>query len=260
MERTCVRAVEMGLPAIAFTEHADFGARTVPAGALDAVLGTPATSDGVVTPPELDVSGYLECLHQCRDRFPGLRIISGVELGEPHRHGRAAGKMLDSGDFDRVLGSLHSIQSPPGGRRFVDTSHLYGERPAAQVVRDYLAELLHLIEGSDVFAVLAHIDYPARFWPAAAGPYVPEVFEDEFRSVLRTLAHTGRALEVNTTVPLHPRIVHWWYQEGGEAVTFGSDAHDPATLAHGFSDAAAMVEAHGFRPGHHPYDLWTRSG
>ena len=38
----------------------------------------------------------------------------------------------------------------------------------------------------------------------------------------------------------------------------GSDAHDPTVLARGFSDAAAMVEAHGFRPGRHPYDFWRR--
>jgi histidinol-phosphatase (PHP family) len=43
-------------------------------------------------------------------------------------------------------------------------------------------------------------------------------------------------------------------------MTFGSDAHDPTGLAFGFGEAAAtMVEAHGFRPGRHPYDFWTRS-
>ncbi|HEY9469926.1 MAG TPA: hypothetical protein VIQ76_09970 [Propionibacteriaceae bacterium] len=35
-------------------------------------------------------------------------------------------------------------------------------------------------------------------------------------------------------------------------------AHDPTVLALGFGDAAAMVEAHGFRPGRHPYDFWRR--
>jgi histidinol-phosphatase (PHP family) len=61
-------------------------------------------------------------------------------------------------------------------------------------------------------------------------------------------------------VPLHPEIVRWWHEEGGDAVTFGSDAHHPAALAHGFPEAAAMAEAHGFRPGRHPYDFWARSG
>jgi histidinol-phosphatase (PHP family) len=43
MERSCARAVGLGLPSVAFTDH-------------------------------------------CRDKFPGLRILSGAELGEPHWH------------------------------------------------------------------------------------------------------------------------------------------------------------------------------
>lgn len=155
-----------------------------------------------------------------------------------------------------MLGSLHSL---PVGQRFFEMPDMYRQRPAADVVRDYLAELARLITGSTVFAVLAHIDYPIRYWPAEAGPYDPRAFQDEFRHALRALAQDGRALEINTRAPLHPEIVRWWHDEGGDAVTFGSDAHDPTMLAHGFADAAAMAEAHGFQPGRHPYDLWTRS-
>jgi histidinol-phosphatase (PHP family) len=76
---------------------------------------------------------------------------------------------------------------------------------------------------------------------------------------MRVLAVSGRALEVNTAVPLPAAVVRWWREEGGEAITFGSDAHDPTLLASGFAEAAAMVEAYGFRPGRHPFDLWTRT-
>src|SRR5437879_12483238 len=67
MEATCRRAVQIGLPAIAFTEHADF---------VDTVH------------PDLrpfDVPAYLSEIERCRSLFPRLRILSGVELGEPHR-------------------------------------------------------------------------------------------------------------------------------------------------------------------------------
>jgi hypothetical protein len=37
-------------------------------------------------------------------------------------------------------------------------------------------------------AVLAHIDYPVRHWPAAAGPFDPAVFEEEYRTVLAAAA------------------------------------------------------------------------
>jgi len=259
MERTCVRAIDLGLPAIAFTEHFD---HTVWKIALDTVddddlLAVLASPDGQLTPPAFDASGYLDAIERCRERFPGLRILSGLEAGEPHWHAEAAAKVLGAGRFDRVLGSLHCL---PDGDGFAEPSGLYGHRAAADVVRQYLAEVARLVLGSDVFSVLAHIDYPVRSWPAHAGRFDPQAFEDEFRYALRVLADSGRALEVNTKVPLHPEIVRWWRDEGGLAITFGSDAHDPAMLASGFAEAVAMVEAYGFRPGRHPHDFWTRPG
>ncbi len=57
-----------------------------------------------------------------------------------------------------------------------------------------------------------------------------------------------------------PEVVGWWMPEGGRTVTFGSDAHDPARLAVRFQQAAAMVGAHGFRPGKDPWDVWSLPG
>ena len=115
-----------------------------------------------------------------------------------------------------------------------------------------------MIESSDAFAVLAHIDYPVRRWPAEAGPFDPADFEEEHRAVLGALARPGRALEVNTRVPLRAEVVRWWHEVGGEAVSFGSDAHVPSAVAHDFTEAAAMVEAQGFVPGRDPHDFWRR--
>ena len=260
MERTCARAVELGLPAVAFTEHADWTPWTVRPEdtARFAHLAAHTSPDGLLTPPPLDLDGYLECLERCRDRFAGLRIISGVELGEPHRHADAVGPLLAAGRFERVLGSLHSL---PVGERYSEMPALFEAFDPVTVLRDYLAELAVLVAGPAPFTVLAHIDYPVRYWPAVqAGPFDPRMFEDEYRHALHALAASGRVLEVNTRVPLHPRIVRWWHEEGGTAVTFGSDAHDPARLALGLPEAAALVEAHGFRAGRHPYDVWYRTG
>ncbi len=65
MEKSCERALEIGLPAIAFTDHADFVK---------------------VNPGQycVDIVGYLDAVERCRTTFKGLRIHSGVELGEPH--------------------------------------------------------------------------------------------------------------------------------------------------------------------------------
>lgn len=257
MERTCARAVEIGLPCLAFTEHADFTPWTLVDRAPPPGVRAEVTPDGVLVPSAFDVEGYLECLERCRTRYPELRILSGLELSEPHWHTHRAAQLLDLAAFDRVLGSVHSMRT--SDTRFLETADAYREHSAADVVRNYLAEACRMIKASDAFAVLAHIDYPLRSWPADAGRYDPTAFEEDYREVLGALADTSRALEVNTNGPLHPQILQWWYEAGGDAIAFGSDAHDPAPLARNFPTAAAMVQAHGFRPGRSPYDLWGRA-
>lgn len=257
MERSCARAVDLGLPTIAFTEHLDHTVWTV---ALDALAGNDhlaalATPDGLLTPPEFDVSGYLEAIERCRHQFPSLRILSGLEMGEPHWHAAATASVLGAGRFDRVLGSLHCLQDGDG---FSEPPGLYRHQDAAEVVRQYLAEVVNLVTESDAFSVLAHIDYPVRYWPTQAGPFDASAFEEEFRHALQATAQSGRALEINTVIPLHSTVLRWWHEEGGEAVTFGSDGHEPSAVARGFRDAADMAHGHGFRPGPDPYDFWTR--
>jgi histidinol-phosphatase (PHP family) len=260
MARTCAQAVEQGLPAVAFTEHADWTTfEVVTAGpAADDYLTGLAGSDGMLTPPPLDVAGYLDCLQRCREQFPDLRILSGTEVGEPHWHGPEVAGLLAAGQFDRVLGSLHCLRL---NGRLADITLLFAAQPAGEVIRAYLAEIPRLVAGSDAFSVLAHLDYPLRVWPSStAGPFRPQEFEAEFRSALRTLAGSGRALEINTRSPQHPEILGWWHEEGGPAVSFGSDAHEPARLAAWFAEAAAMAEAAGFRAGRDPWDFWPRTG
>ena len=208
--------------------------------------------------PPLDIGGYLACIERCRDQFPSLKILSGLELGEPHWFKTQSAEVVATGSFDRVLGSLHSLRHDS---QYWLVGTLLGEGSPrgideAEVMREYLSEILQMIQSDASFAVLAHLDYPVRAWPN--GDFDPNVFEEEFRSVLRALARSGRVLEVNTRVPLAAQIVRWWHEEGGDAVSFGSDAHRPGDLARVFKECAAMVEAQGFLPGDDPSEFWHR--
>lgn len=257
MERSCARAVALGLPSIAFTEHADFTAWVVEPEVRARMRPDNAARllpDGRFRPPPLDAGAYLACVQRCRELFPGLRILSGTELGEPHWHEEQVKALLTTGTFDRVLGSVHSLEL--GGPRVVD--FLFDRNEPADLVRAYLAEALRMVKSAAPFAVLAHVDYPLRHWPQNAGPFDPALFEDEYRAVLAALAGSGRALEANAAVPLPPVIMQWWYEAGGEALVFGSDAHDPSDVARRFTPLAAAAEAAGFHPGRHPYDFWRR--
>jgi histidinol-phosphatase (PHP family) len=45
-------------------------------------------------------------------------------------------------------------------------SDRFDDRAPGEVVRAYLAETVRLIEQFPRFEILAHIDYPVRYWPA----------------------------------------------------------------------------------------------
>jgi len=135
--------------------------------------------------------------------------------------------------FDRVLGSLHAV---PYNGRLVAADALFGPMSADDVMRYYLTELVALIEGSGLFQVLAHLDFPRRYWPKGPHLYREEPFEEEYRVALRALAASGRVLEINTKTPLASvDLVRWWREEGGTAVSFGSDAHLPNRVGDRFS-------------------------
>lgn len=260
MEGSCARALEVGLPAIAFTEHLDHTVWRIEMEGPYASeeLTSIADPDGILAPPPFDAGGYLAAIERCRERFPELRILSGAELGEPHRHAEEIERVLSAGRFDLLLGSLHCL---PDGDVFAEPWGIYPHRDAHEVMREYLAGVVEMVSVSGVFSVVAHIDYPVRSWPVErVGPFDPLTFEDDFRWALQATAQSGRALEINTRLPLYATVLRWWREEGGDAVTFGSDAHLPPLVGHGFAAAAQMAEAHGFRPRRSPHDLWGRVG
>ena len=260
MEKTCSRAVELGLPAVAFTEHVDFtewGAHdNPPADGRGVDDGTAAIALRDRVAP-LDVEGYLASIERCRARFPELRILSG------HRGGRAASlqeQCRRSAQAGAVRPRAGIAAFGCARRRLVYTERVFAHRPADAVVRDYFADLVRLVEDSDVFQVLAHCDYPRRYWPARqAGEYREADYEEEYRTVFRALAGSDRALELNTSSPLaSATLMRWWYEEGGGAVSFGSDAHVPLRVGALFDVAVDIVAAAGFRPGRDEYDFWRR--
>ena len=247
MEATCRNAIEIGLPAIAFTEHADHVPQVHP------------------TLRPLDILGYLAEVERCRALFPRLRILSGVELGEPHRYPAETAAVLGAGPLDRVLGSVHCFEWQG---RLMDASQL-ASLPVAGVteaVRAYFRELCALVGSAQPFEVLAHFDYPKRYWPHAKLCYREEDYQEEIRAVLRGAVARQAVLELNTTrgallergLCPGPTTLRWWVEEGGQALSFGSDAHDPGKIARGFALAAELAEAAGFKPNDDPAGFWRR--
>ena len=207
-------------------------------------------ADGRFEPPPFDVEGYLACVERCRARFPDLRILAGVELGEPHWFAErdrwpAVGGCVRS--CARVPALARRRRRSVGRRSAVRRGRAAGTRSVRRSIRAYLEEVRAHDRG---FGRCSRCS-PTSTTRFATGQrrvdaFDPVDFEEEFRSVLRSLARSGRALEVNTVVPLRHEIVRWWYEEGGDSGVVRQRRARTGRRGSRFADAAAMVEAQGF--------------
>ena len=113
MDGACARAVELGLPSVAFTEHLDLTPWFVPPEVLHMFPRVGADyidETSTFHAPAIDFTAYFESIERCRAAHPSLRILSGLEIGEPHLFPSQVAELVGSGRFERVLGSLHSAR------------------------------------------------------------------------------------------------------------------------------------------------------
>lgn len=229
MARMCWAALNASIPEIGFTEHFDLHPN-------DPCKGY------------LNVDKWWEELTRCQNEFSDiLTIRAGIELSEPHQYPKTIEELLDQYPWDYALGALHWV-----GKELIFEED-YFNRSEKEAYEDYFSEMLRMVE-TGKFDVLAHMDIVKRYGFENYGPFNPEQTEGKVRSILRTLANRNIALEVNTaslrrsiqeTSPSE-RILHWFYEEGGQWVTLGSDAHSPEYVGFGLDKALSIIRSSGF--------------
>ncbi len=230
MAAVCETAIARGLSEIAFTDHVDFG---------------PDDSCGYFRPVE-----YLEEIEHCRALHAGrLTIRAGVEMGEPHIFAQEAAAVLDVGDFDFVLGSVHYADGMQAAWHAT-----FFEQPLCQAYESYFRQVVRLAAEGE-FDVLGHLDLVKRDARSFGKVYDgPEPYADMIRTALRSIVERGKGIEINTS-PLRRRqaetcptlqVLRWYRELGGEILTLGSDAHRPEDVASDFDVALEMAKAVGF--------------
>ncbi|MGD2251507.1 MAG: histidinol-phosphatase HisJ family protein [Anaerolineales bacterium] len=229
MSDMCRAALAMGIPEIAFTDHFDL----IPEDPCYAFF---------------QADGWWQEIKRCRQAFRHSLIIrAGVEIGEPHRFRAEVDDLLASHPWDFAIGSLHWTAD----ELIFDPQ--YYQQPEDRAYRRYFGELLQMVEQSDI-DILAHLDIVKRYGFEHYGPFDPQRYQSEIRSILRACASRGIAIEVNTstlrrsvnepspnTTPLR-----WFAEEGGKWITLGSDAHLPEHVGFGLQKAIRSVCAAGF--------------
>ena len=180
-----------------------------------------------------------------------LLISCGVELGQALQNKEAALEILNSYDFDFIIGSLHALE---GKLDF----YYWDYNDPGIVIHDslvqYYQQQIELAKWGH-FDVMGHITYPIRYiWGRSRIPVDLNLYMDLIDQLLRTLIENGRGIEVNTsglrqelgtTLPDLP-LLKRYRQLGGEIITIGSDAHYAEHVGAGVEYAMDLLRQAGF--------------
>lgn len=237
MEDMCRRAEELGLFAYTVSDHCECNKYEV----------TPNHESGY----RQVAARAWEQMGECAARHPGLKLLKGIELGQPLQDLSAAEDVLSGREYDFVIGSLHNVE----GKRdfyYLGKNGLPREE-WGDIFSRYFRELLAMVRWGG-FDSMAHITYPLRYLsqPGEEPSFAP--YQEELEAVLAALVRADKALEMNTSRLLKkgaPRLpdleVFTRYRElGGRLVTLGSDAHSAEDLAQGIDAGMELLRQAGF--------------
>ena len=178
-----------------------------------------------------------------------LRVLRGVEIGQPNCDPETARKVLEANEYDIVLGSVHYINDGEDLYWFD-----YKKRDAEEVYRTYINDVLTVARTFD-YDVLAHMSYPLRYIINRDGVQLDvSKYADIHDEIYKAVIERGKALEVNTKLLWRPGgfltpdtdMLRRYYELGGRMVTLGSDAHYTNVVGSGIKRTVNILRELGF--------------
>jgi histidinol-phosphatase (PHP family) len=199
----------------------------------------------------LDLPNYSSSVDALRtkyhDTFP---ILMGIELGlQPHL-AAIHDEIISQYPFDFVIGSSHVVHG-------VDPYHppYYEGRSDRESFDEYFTSILENISAFNNFDVYGHLDYVVRYAPDRDANYSYRNHCDIIDEILKHLIEHGHGIEINTAGFRcgldHPNptedIIRRYRELGGEIITVGADAHEPAHVGYAFDKVCGILKASGFK-------------
>ena len=236
MESAVLKAIELGLSGIAFTDHLD-------------VDFTDYEDEF-----HYDFNEYFTLLNSLKEKYgKTIDIISAVEIGlQPHVIDETA-QLIDGFTFDYVIGSTHLIKhrDPYCGNYF---------RPddiKIQSYTEYLEELFNNLKlfKNFKFNTMGHLDYIVRYANFEDSAFYYSDYTTLLDELFKYIISKEMSFEINTSTylkqPLDKKLLTRYKELGGEFITLGSDAHAPDRIAKNFKNYADIIKDCGFKYVYH---------
>jgi len=197
---------------------------------------------------DYDWAPALKQFQETKERLEGKIILKlGLEYGMGHVDPPMSDRILAQPALDFVIGSVHNLSLERGNGFDFYYSRFETEQDCRFVLDDYF-DSLEKVARSPYYDVLGHVIYPLRYMK---GLVTIEPWLDWLTEIMRLAVERGKGIELNTN---RARTLEEWrpvlkrYKEiGGEIITVGSDAHDPAHAGLGIASAYELMREFGFR-------------
>ena len=174
-----------------------------------------------------------------------VKIRRGVEFGLTTWNQNQLIDLLNSYDFDFVIGSVHYTG---GYDPYYEEFWLYNGLDTA--FEKYLLQTLECVKVHEDFDVLGHINYVCKsVYNPTHKPLAYSNYTDICDEIMKQLAQKGKGMEINTSgvdrvgdfLPSFDYIKRF-RELGGEVITVGSDAHDSIRVGQHISGALEIAK------------------
>lgn len=209
IEGYLLKAKDLGLSHLIFTDHIDMGAIEVE------------------FQEHIDYGEYFQRMKELEEKHE-IEIKVGVEIGYEKNHKNEIDEFLNRYSFEFVIASVHYGR----GRDFYLGDFFHGKSQVESYMA-YFQLVLEMVENFTNYEVVGHLDHIVRYGPFHNKSYEYREYREIIDSILRTLIKKGKGIEVNTSGLRSPfkttypkeEILKRYRELGGRIISIGSDAH-----------------------------------
>ncbi len=235
MEDAVLKAIDLNLKNICFTEHQD--------------IDFPYDEEEEEGIFDLNTDSYLYELLRLRHKYEDkINVLFGVEIGVQKHLKRELAIYARSQEFDFIIASTHIVNGKDPYR-----PSYYEGKSEEEAYREFFEATLDNLKMFSNFDVYGHLDYVVRYGPNKDTEYSYDKYKDVIDPILEKLIEMEKGLEINTKgfrycKDANPckEILKRYRELGGEIITIGSDAHDAAGIAYEFDRAHDILKDCGF--------------
>lgn len=241
VEAAIRRAMDLNLGGIAITDHYDIDAPTRD----QEFLFNPARQQEEIDRVVIELGNRIQ--------QTGFQVMKGIEVGLQPKSMEKIKDFTSAYKFDTVIASIHFVD---GTDPYMGT--YYGDKEPFRAFSHVLEIMYETAVAYKDFDILGHYDYVARYSPYGPGDrdITMAKFGDWIEPILKFLAQEGKTFEINTKtyknhkgyIPaLDTAILKRFRELGGEALSLGSDSHNPDRIGDEFEKYALLAKSCGFR-------------